>query len=243
MKLAIVLLSAVLFGCKGATGPAGPAGQPVQPGTVRGIVSLYTDSSPDIPAQDASGVTVLFQPHNLSTITLTDGSWELTQVPMGVYSIKFTKPGYFTENRYNFQFVAGGGTYFFDGVPLKEVPSINVQFDSLTILSDYMAFFGSVGSSSPTGRYLRVLYSRSPMDTSMLPFEFDAGSSIWVDPDSLNFSVYGYSIPFRGSTFYVVLFANSHYSWFPSSHNPLTGRFIFDTPGVLFSEQKSVFVP
>jgi hypothetical protein len=246
MRLVIALFPAILLlGCKGATGPAGPPGQPVLPGSIRGIVTLYTELLPNTPAQDAGGVTVLFQPHNLSTITLTDGSWELTQVPMGVYSIKFTKPGYFTENRYNFQFVAGGGTYFFDGIPLKEVPSVNVQLDSLTnISSSGMAFHGSIGSPSPTGRYVSALLSRSPMDSSLLPFEFDATASIWVESDSLNFSSAEYFYPsLNGSTVYVVLFANSLYAWFPSTQNPQTGRFIFDTPGVLFSEQKSVLVP
>ncbi|MEX1139891.1 MAG: heme-binding beta-barrel domain-containing protein [Bacteroidota bacterium] len=242
MKPHLVLLSAVLvLGCKGTTGPAGPPGQPVLPGTIRGIVSLYPDLSPRTPAQDAGGVTVLFQPHNLSTITLADGSWELTQVPMGVYSAKFTKRGCFTENIYNFQFVAGGGTYFFDNIHVSEVSSISVHCDSLTLSpGNSVGIYGAVGSSSSFERVLTVMVSRSPMDTSFVPFEFDYIFSRIVDADSINFNFYDFqslSPPLLGSTVYAVVFVNN--GWFPS-RNPLTGRYIFDTPGVLFSEQKSV---
>lgn len=237
---------AFLAGCRGDTGPSGPVMEPILAGTVRGSVQLYGDYFTG-PVQNANGVTVVFQPGGFRAISLPDGSWECRNLPLGVYSIEFSKPGYFVRNLFNFQFVGSGATYHLNPVRLSVVPSVSVQLDSVIMASQgLLRFYGSIGAMEPENRVVAILFSRTSFNTTAVPIEYEASATANVPPQGVSFSgVYNLewkSRPvFNGSTVYAVALPISNFH-FRDTH-PLTGRFIIDTPGVPFSAQRSVFVP
>jgi hypothetical protein len=245
--LFVFVFPVILMGCRGETGPSGPVLEPVLTGTVRGSVQLYLDYFPDDPLPNSGGVTVEFQPGGFRAISLTDGTWDRGQLPAGIYSVKFTKPGYFVRQIYNVQFVASGGTFYLDPVRLCVIPTVNVQLDSLVLdPPNVIRCYGRISAPASEYRGVALLLSRTPINTTAIPFEFDRYISTAAPPGSINFSGAFYidnvSRPtFHGSTIYAVALPISHF-YFSDIH-PLTGRRVFDTPGVSFSGQKSVFVP
>ncbi len=238
----------VLIGCMGQ-GPTPPEVDPHAPGTVQGTVGLLHDLYTPSPLPNDSGVTVVFQPGPLATVSEINGSWQMTNVPPGTYALRFSRPGYFAENMYNFQFTSAGGTYHFQEVFLSPVASVSVALDSMTFDSQLrVAFHGSIASPDTLGRPVGFIISKFPINTASLPFEFTGFAATLVPPDSMTFSGYHptfgtYSVPeLRGMTVYAVAFALPRCGWHPATF-PASGLFLFDTPGISFSSQRSFTVP
>ena len=240
-----ILVALTVIGCKGETGPAGPAGGLVLTGNIQGTVRLYSDVDAYRPLQDASGVSVMLLSQSITTLSQADGSWELTAVPAGIYSFRFSKTGYFSRTSHNFQFV-GGGTYYYGGTILSEVPSVTVPQFSMAFDEATMAitFIGAIGSLDTLGREIMILMSTTSMDDTST-FEFDTYNSAYVLTDSINFVSHWYLYPgdeLVGTTVYAKAFANARYHWYPS-YDPATNRYQFDTPGVSFSPERSIVIP
>jgi hypothetical protein len=62
---------------------------------------------------DHSGITVMLEGTTISTLTDSNGYWELKNVPNDTYVVGFEKDEYVKMKRYNLQLV-GSGTYYFD---------------------------------------------------------------------------------------------------------------------------------
>ena len=82
-----IICSLSIWGCKGDTGPAGPA----LSGNIIGSVMM--EDSLGGPIKDQSGVSIFLSPNVDSTTSLSDGSWQLNNVPAGIYDLTFAKHG------------------------------------------------------------------------------------------------------------------------------------------------------
>src|SRR4051812_10340194 len=64
-----------------------------EPGNVKGTVKLFDSNG--VAISDASGVKISLEGTNYSTLSASNGSWELTNVPAGTYtSLVYSKPGF-----------------------------------------------------------------------------------------------------------------------------------------------------
>lgn len=101
------------------------------PGTIKGTLMLI--DSTGIAFDDYSGAKVELEGTSFSSLTNSLGQWELRGVPLGIYTIRISKPGFGYMRYIGYQFV-GNGTIVLDnrfmiGVP----PSYNVTLDSLVV--------------------------------------------------------------------------------------------------------------
>ncbi|MGE5048632.1 MAG: carboxypeptidase regulatory-like domain-containing protein, partial [Deltaproteobacteria bacterium] len=74
-------------GTAGTPGDTGPAGVPgVSTGTISGVLT-YKPGSTELPASNVNVATI---PATVTAVTDAAGAFELANVPIGVYSVKFT---------------------------------------------------------------------------------------------------------------------------------------------------------
>ncbi|HEY6909339.1 MAG TPA: hypothetical protein VI356_08220 [Myxococcales bacterium] len=74
-------------GDTGSAGPTGPAGAPgISTGTISGVLT-YKPGSTELPASNVNVATI---PATVTAVTDAAGAFELADVPIGVYSVKFT---------------------------------------------------------------------------------------------------------------------------------------------------------
>src|SRR2546423_15517606 len=70
-----------------------------EPGNVKGTVKLFDTNG--VALSDASGVKVAMEGTKYSTLTASDGTWELANVPAGTYpSLVYSKAGFPTYKSY-----------------------------------------------------------------------------------------------------------------------------------------------
>jgi hypothetical protein len=97
-----------LAGCTGGTGPAGPIG-PTGPGggstgTIAGTLT-YNPGTGAIPAPSVS-VNVLPDVGLTAAVSAADGTYELANVPVGVYTVAFSGSGYASDQATNVSVIA-----------------------------------------------------------------------------------------------------------------------------------------
>ncbi len=163
-----LLLAAVLLtitGCKDHL-PTNPA----QTGTIVGRVVLNDESiaasqhSPIPLGGSYGGVRVSLVGTDYSTVTQADGSWQLKDVPAGIYDILFEKDG-FTWNRiWNQQFVGNGTLNLNSGTlnaptPLYKKPSFSITSLSVTwsqTIPGSLELGGEISAPAPADGRLQV---------------------------------------------------------------------------------------
>ena len=231
-----------LFGCKENTTESTLSGDIV------GKIVLYADNG--LALQDNSGIQISMEGRSFSTLSSTDGSWKLTNVPAGIYTVTFSKTGFTTRKNFNFQFV-GGGTYYFGSMNLGQLPSASItqlQF----IKRDSMAFFtiqGRLSSADSLQRNIRIVFDTKPFTISpTMTFLFWTDAAI--PPDSLSFSfIYGFydyintSIGVStGSKLYFRAFVLPRAGYY-GNYNPANGNDEYYTTGLSFTNLDSLIVP
>jgi hypothetical protein len=234
-NLALILLAGfLLWGCEETTEPT------LSTGTVTGTVKLNNATN-----NDYSGVEVLFNGASYSTTSQTNGSWEITDVPAGVYKVDFIKQGYFTQTIYNFQFV-GSGTYYFYTLTLPKIPSEQAtQLEAQVIDTATIYFSGLISPAVQSQRNVTLLLSKTPISRT-IPIEAFDFSVFGASAGQYEYGIY-YQTEWRpeistGDTLYAVAFLGDE-QIVGVSYNPITGGYVFNTPGVFLSNVVSVVVP
>ena len=150
-----IICSLSVWGCKGDPGPAGPG----LSGNILGSVTMVDSLNRSI--QDKSGVRIILYPNVDSTTSRSDGSWELNNVPAGIYDITYVKSGFYTQKIFQFQFV-GGGNYSFYPVEMIQFEYGFVSQFNLTNYSTFIHFQGTVNAQNSNGRSVYIFLSKSP---------------------------------------------------------------------------------
>jgi hypothetical protein len=235
-KLVFVpIIAFLLCACEESTDPTTPS-----TGTITGTVKLNKAEN-----NDYSGVLVILDNPSYSATSHTDGSWELTDVPAGVYRVDFNKLGYFTQTIYNFQFV-GSGTYYFYTLTLPKVPSERVtQLDVQVIDTNSIYFSGLISPPVQSQQNVILLLSTSPLSRT-IPIEAYEIMAFGASAGQYEYGMYYWpewnTEISRGDTLYAVAFLGDEQIT-GVSYYPITGGYIFNTPGVYLSNVVSVVVP
>ena len=160
-NLCCMLVTFAVAGCSGGTGPQGPAG-PALSGAWTGFVSLHDEYGG--PLASDSGVTVSASPGGSSSITIGDGSYTLSNLKTGIYTVTFSGPGMGTFIRDAGQFVGGGTVYLatinFSQQSTGVITNLALTFNAA---QDTLFATGMVNVPAVTGypRYIRLFYSGS----------------------------------------------------------------------------------
>jgi hypothetical protein len=230
-SLCVLLLSAFLIDCKGDRGPVGP----VLSGNLAGYVSLIDNTHKLL--VDKSGVIVKADNFGDSAMTLSDGSWQLKNIPAGIYSIHFSKPGYFNYTIYNLQFVGGGTFSVPTTLSMEEIPNFRVTYLNATPIDSthQIHFQGTLSRTDSLDRMVSVLVMSTALQDSSM-FQFVDHFDVSVSAGSMNFDAYSYQ--YSRSQVGLVRFATAIPSFYRGTYwqrNPLTMTFEFDTQGVSIS--------
>ena len=88
--LLFILISTILFGCKGSTGPVGPTGPggPSLTGKLSGLVTLIDTNG--IQPTNRSGVSVTIDGLSKSAMTDSTGKWVIDTLSTGIYAINIS---------------------------------------------------------------------------------------------------------------------------------------------------------
>jgi hypothetical protein len=236
--LSILICGFLFWGCTDDT--VGP----IPTGNIAGTVKLN-----NTPGNDFSGVSISLDGTSYSATSKSDGKWELSNVPAGIYKIVFSKSGYFTLKHYNFQFV-GNGTYYYYQRTLAKVPSETVTQLNAQVIDSLESIFlyGTLSAAVQSQQSVIVFVSKSPL-TNSIPIEaFDVrtfGASIGQSEFSLYYYP-GYNPNIitisKGDTLYAIAYVGD-IPYTGLYTNPITGLYEFDTPGVSLSNVVSFVVP
>jgi hypothetical protein len=104
-RLLMIVLAAAFLALAGCSGDDGAPGAPGAPGTSTGTVTGTVTNGTTNTAE--AGVTVTAAPSGTSTTTGTDGTYTLADLPIGVYTLTFTKTGFTTQTVQDISVVAG----------------------------------------------------------------------------------------------------------------------------------------
>ncbi len=232
-----IICSLSIWGCKGDTGPAGPA----LSGNIIGSVMM--EDSLGGPIKDQSGVSIFLSPNVDSTTSLSDGSWQLNNVPAGIYDLTFAKHGFYTQKLFQFQFV-GGGNFFFSPIRMIQFLAGSVTRLSVIDTSTIMRFQGTVSNTLDDGRTVYIFLSKSPFKNSVpIAGIYIVYVTIY---SSVNFSYdlsrdYLGNVASEGDTLYAIAVYGGGGN--PGVNFTATGLVEFDTEGVPLSNTVSFIVP
>ena len=238
-----ILLLLLFFGCKGDPGPAGPT----LSGNITGRVNLYADNGSRL--LDQSGMQLSIDGSSLSCVTSPDGSWQLTGVSAGIYTLVFSKAGFMTKKVSNIQFV-GGGTYFFGFISFAQIPPLSVTRLDITGPDSTHAFHlrGYVSKADSIDHYIALIYDKAPIEiSSTISFLFY--DVIFLSHDStafsfpLNVGAYAkdeYRLA-TGSTLYLRAYALANYA--DPNYNSATNKLEIYNPEIPYSNLASLIVP
>jgi hypothetical protein len=101
------------------------------PGTIKGTLMLV--DSTGIAFDDYSGATVELEGTSYQTTSNSLGEWEIQNVPIGIYTIRFSKQGFGYQRHIGFQFVGNGSITLDYPFMIGIAPSYNVTLDSLVV--------------------------------------------------------------------------------------------------------------
>jgi len=245
MKYLILLLaSAVLLsGCKDEPGPAGPT----LTGNIAGKIFLYKDN--ELHFADESGVKVSIEENNISTITKSDGTWQLSNVSAGIYTLVFSKTGFITGKYYNVQFV-GGGTLYWNYVYVSQIPNVRVSQLEIKPSSTSNNFYiqGKISSADSLYRDVAIFFSKEPITISgTLAYLFEESTYLQPDSTSINddFTITDYYKNYyslsKGEKLYAISCAMPRTGPF-GEYNPVLNTNELITSGILFSNIDSLTI-
>ena len=239
MKHAVVgiVCSLLIWGCKGDPGPAGPE----LSGNILGSVTMVDSLNMSI--QDKSGASIILYPKIDSTTSLSDGSWQLNNVPEGIYDITIAKSGFYTQKIFQFQFVGGGNYSFY---PIEMIPFLSGSVTHLNVLdtATIIRFQGTVNANFDIGRSVYIFLSKSPFKNSVpIVGIYIVYATVMVGQ---NFSAdlssdYLRNVAVEGETLYAVAVLGGGGN--PGVNFTATGQYEFDTEGIPLSNTVSFVVP
>jgi hypothetical protein len=232
-----VICGFLIWGCKGDPGPAGLR----LSGNLIGSVTMVDSLNRSI--QDKSGMSIILYPKLDSTNTNSDGSWQLNNVPAGIYDITFAKPSFYTQKIFQFQFV-GGGSYSF--YPISMIPCLSGSVTHLSVLdtATIIRFQGTVNANFDIGRSVYIFLSKSPFKNSVpIVGIYVVYATVMVGQ---NFSAdlssdYLGNVAVEGETLYAIAVLGGGGN--PGVNFNANGLQEFDTEGVPLSNSVSFVVP
>ncbi len=232
-----IICCLLFWGCKGDPGPASPR----LSGNLMGSVMIVDSLNRSI--KDQSGVRVLLYPGIDSTISLSDGSWQLNNVPSGIYDVTYAKSGFYTVKAFQFQFV-GGGNYSFYPVRMIQFWSGSVTRLDVIDTSNIIRFQGTINASFARGRNVYIFLSKSQFKNSV---PIIGSYIIYVTMGTgQNFSYdlsrdYLGNVAVEGDILYAVAVLGGNGN--PGINFNSNGQSEFDTEGVPLSNTVSFVVP
>ena len=198
-------LSALLISCGPKTDVINNTYSTAEPGNVKGTVKLFDTNG--VAILDASGVKVAMEGTSYSTLTSTDGTWELQNVPAGTYpSLVYLKTGFPTFKSYQGStqgnivptpgnigaYIIGGGGTQYDGIQsFYQISNISVNLVLRAFEQDYKEI---------TGHYAVINSNLSYVyDTLVIPNGISTFSSRILDNPPNKLYLY-YGILFFGKS-------------------------------------------
>jgi hypothetical protein len=97
----LLAFTAFLLGCKGPAGPAGPKGETGPAGPEGSSTGTISGKITDAAGAAIEGATVVTLPATSSVTTDASGNYEITDVPIGIYTVKASKSGYNANSQSN----------------------------------------------------------------------------------------------------------------------------------------------
>ncbi len=248
LLLPIFILSTLvsLIGCKGEPGQEGPQG-PAGPNLTGNIIgySRLIDVNGNR-ATNHGGIAVTIEGTSLSTITASDGGWEINNLPTGTYTISFSKAGYGIQKEVGYQFV-GGGTVYFGIQSIFQIPSCTISNITADTSNGGINLFGSFTGSLPEEIiYMRFFAAPTP-DVSSDPAKYTNSFLLYSLIDTvfavtIQSSVVKSAGMLSGQTVYMVGYAESYIGG-TSYIDFATGRRVFPSLNPAPSNIVSVVIP
>jgi len=199
------------------------------------------------PSNNNSGVLVSLEGTNLSTTSASDGKWTIKNVPEGIFTITFSKPGYFFQQFNNFQFVDKDSFNFSNPIIMAPIPPYYVNQLKSDIIDSTKTIIiqGSISSvfQKPQGVYVLIAKNILP-DTKIIQasklFSYGASSgqySFLMYTNSTDYS--GFS---KGDTLQAVAYVGDD-AYSSIIYYQTTGYYEFNTEGVKLSNIISFVIP
>lgn len=187
--IAFFLFTGLIAGCGTKTEVITNSYSSAEPGNIKGKVTLYDTNG--VVLSDASGVKVVMEGTTFSTLTASDGTWGLVNVPAGTYpSVMYSKEGFPTFKSHQNgngsigAYIVGGGGTQYDGFrDLYQICNISVEL-VLRGFEDY--------SQLTAHDTLINLQRQTVYDTVIIPFGKTTLSSHVIDiPKNSVYNYYG----------------------------------------------------
>jgi hypothetical protein len=119
--------------------------------------------------QDRSGVNVQVRGTDISTLTDSNGAWELNGLPTRTYDITFSKEGFGEYKDFAFPFVAGGINKYRLNIILSKIPNCVPVMDSVFSTENRIKIYSHLPCATPeTDAYVAYYFGRTP-DVSSAP--------------------------------------------------------------------------
>ncbi len=248
--LLFILISTILFGCKGSTGPVGPTGPggPSLTGKLSGLVTLIDTNG--IQPTNRSGVSVTIDGLSKSAMTDSTGKWVIDTLSTGIYAINISKTNYGMTKRINVQFT-GGGTVFLGTDILSAVPNFSVSNLSYTPGNQYVDIKGNISFSSPQsiGRNI-ILFIGNSSNVSSSPANYLEIVNGFANDTALTFTQrittanFNQIVIATGSTAYIIAYSSSAPAANSSRYTDvITGKFIYTSLGTTPSAVLPIVTP
>ena len=250
-NLYCVLVAGAVAGCSGDAGPQGPAG-PALTGAWTGFVAMHDEYGG--PLASDSGVTVTASPGSSSSVTTTDGSYTLSNLKTGVYTVTFSGSGMGTFIRDAGQFVGGGtvvlATINFSQQSTGVITNLALTFNAA---QDTLYATGTVSVPAVTGypRYIRLFYSGSasvgPQVANYTVTGPVAGTAYRVTHTTFSIGITGADLAglqhafASGSTVNAVAYGDSFYN--NSYTDTTTGKVVYPNVGPTASNVVQFVMP
>jgi hypothetical protein len=232
-----IICCLLFWGCKGDPGPASPR----LAGNLMGSVMMVDLLNRSI--KDQSGVKVILYPNIDSTTSLSDGSWQLNNVPAGIYDVTYAKPGFYTVKAFQFQFV-GGGNYSFYPVNMIQFWSGSVTRLSVIDTSTIIRFQGTINADFASGRNVYIFLSKSQFKNSVPIIGIYTFYVSIIAPPNFSYDLsrdYLGNVAVEGDILYAVAVLGGGGN--PGINFNSNGQEEFDTEGVPLSNTVSFVVP
>ncbi len=217
-------------------------------GSLVGRVNLYDNHQF---LNNSGGVNVSIDNTSLAARTNQDGFWQIDRVPAGVYSITYSKEGFYTKKNYNIQFVGSGtyNLYYNNMYKIIPITIANLEITSEDSLSRINAE-GSISAPYDDYLFVEILFSKNFIAEEP-EISFDMEMSFQVPADSINFNSYseisenlkrdaGWK---SGDKLYATAFVLPSSLYGLEYYDPFTGKYKISTYGITFSPIDSVYVP
>jgi len=177
-----ILFCSLFFGCK-----SDPTSITVNK-RIYGKVALYNDEG--MLLEDNSGVQVslVSSTKSSSTVTTYDGSWVIENLSTDLYTIEFSKHGYFSTRYFNIK-IEEEKDFRFSIETLPTISPVVVEYLEISKIdsSATLHITGSISKADSLKRVVEIIFSKEPfIDMRHIPYLFSWYA--YLDPDSTNFS-------------------------------------------------------